>query len=159
MAEENKIVPDARPQPGSSAGSEPLTASDAPDAAQAGSEPAPEPRAPSSAKGLTPGQSVEAVFLERMREAFPERMRKIFSRLREVRNGALTEGSFFRRQRGTGAYWDMIEQLFDVHKRRAGFPEDDLGTNLDTFLRPGFDQATLFDREGHETQSGILATG
>jgi DNA repair photolyase len=92
--------------------------------------------------------SVETVFLERMREAFPERMGKIVSRLREVRNGALTEGAFFRRQRGTGAYWDMIEQLFDVHKRRAGFPEDDLGTNPDTFLRPGFDQATLFDREG-----------
>jgi DNA repair photolyase len=92
--------------------------------------------------------SVEAVFLERMREAFPERVGKIVSRLHEVRNGALTEGAFFRRQRGTGAYWDMIEQLFDVAKRRAGFPEDGLETNLDTFRRPGLDQVTLFDREG-----------
>jgi tetratricopeptide (TPR) repeat protein len=62
MAEENKIVPDARPQPGTP-GSEP--ASEPPEAAQAESAPAPEP--PSSADsssgagprpsaGLTPGQ-------------------------------------------------------------------------------------------------------
>lgn len=91
--------------------------------------------------------SVEAVFLERMNEEFPERIGKILSRLRQVRGGALTEGAFFRRQRGTGAYWDVIEQLFSVAKRRAGFLDHDVGTNLDTFRRPSLDQAALFDRE------------
>jgi len=92
--------------------------------------------------------SVEAVFLQRMKEAFPERMGKLLNRLREVRHDALTEGAFFKRQRGTGVYWDMIEQLFRMAKRRAGFSEDEVGPSLATFRRPGLEQARLFDREG-----------
>lgn len=88
--------------------------------------------------------SVEPVFLERMKEAFPERIGKITSRLREVRGGALTEGRFFRRHTGEGVYWDMIEQLFSVAKRRAGFAEDNASTIPDTFRRPGVEQASLF---------------
>ncbi|MBI3357713.1 MAG: radical SAM protein, partial [Nitrospirae bacterium] len=73
----------------------------------------------------------------------PERIAKIIGRLREVRGGALTEGKFFRRHAGEGVYWDMIEQLFSVARRRAGFTEDD--TRIpDTFRRPGVEQASLF---------------
>jgi DNA repair photolyase len=88
--------------------------------------------------------SVQAVFLERIKEAFPDRIGKILGRLREVRSGALTDGEFFQRQTGTGVYWDMIEQLFSMTKRRAGFNEDDAGAVPDTFRRPGVEQATLF---------------
>lgn len=87
--------------------------------------------------------SVEPVFLERMKAAFPERIGKIISRLREVRGGALTEGEFFRRHAGEGVYWDMIEQLFNIAKRRAGFSENDTRI-LDTFRRPRVEQASLF---------------
>lgn len=88
--------------------------------------------------------SVQPVFLERMKEAFPDRIAKIIGRLREVRGGALTDSEFFQRHTGTGVYWDMIEQLFSMTKRRAGFNEDDAGAVPDTFRRPGFEQATLF---------------
>lgn len=88
--------------------------------------------------------SAQAVFLERMQELFPDRIGKIVSRLREVRSGDLTESAFFRRQRGTGVYWDMVEQLFNVAKRRAGFTDDDGGAMPDTFRRPGGKQAALF---------------
>ncbi|MCP9438356.1 MAG: PA0069 family radical SAM protein [Nitrospira sp.] len=88
--------------------------------------------------------NVETVFLERMRELFPDRIGKIVNRLREVRGGSLTESEFFRRQVGTGAYWEMIEQLFDVARRRAGFPDDDSGSIPDTFRRPGGEQGRLF---------------
>ncbi|MBH0192574.1 MAG: radical SAM protein, partial [Nitrospira sp.] len=54
--------------------------------------------------------SVERVFLERMTEAFPGRIGKIVNRLREIRGGTLTESEFFRRQRGQGTYWNVIEQ-------------------------------------------------
>jgi DNA repair photolyase len=88
--------------------------------------------------------NVEAVFLERMQETFPDRIGKIVSRLREVRGGALTDSQFFLRHRGTGVYWDMVEQLFTVAKRRAGFTDDDAGAMPATFRRPGGEQATLF---------------
>lgn len=88
--------------------------------------------------------SVETVFLDRMREAFPERVGKITNRLREARGGALTDGKFFRRHEGVGIYWDMIEQLFNVAKRRAGFVEEDPSPIPNTFRRPESEQSSLF---------------
>jgi len=81
--------------------------------------------------------SVEPVFLDRMKEAFPERIGKIVHRLREVRGGSLNDSRFFRRQEGTGDYWHMIQQLFTLAKRRAGFQDDDACPVPDTFQRPG----------------------
>ncbi len=92
--------------------------------------------------------SVGPVFLERMKVVFPERIGKITSRLREVRGGALTEGEFFRRHKGRGVYWEMIEQLFSMAKRRAGFVEDEAAPIPDTFRRPCVEQASLFEQEG-----------
>jgi DNA repair photolyase len=91
--------------------------------------------------------SVEPVFLERIKEAFPDRFAKITNRLREVRGGRLSESAFFDRHRGTGIYWQMIQQLFGVARRRAGFDEDEDIEDVipDTFRRPGGAQTTLFD--------------
>ncbi|HJT20636.1 MAG TPA: PA0069 family radical SAM protein [Nitrospira sp.] len=86
---------------------------------------------------------VEHVFLDRMREAFPDRISKITHRIQEVRGGAMTNGSFFTRHRGTGAYWDMVERLFDVAKKRAGFASSDSEIPR-TFRRPGPEQTALF---------------
>jgi DNA repair photolyase len=88
--------------------------------------------------------SAERVFLDRMKEAFPERFDKIVSRLREVRCGKLTESEFFRRHQGEGIYWNVIEQLFEIAKRKAGFPNEGDETIPVTFRRPGADQAALF---------------
>ncbi|NGZ08944.1 MAG: PA0069 family radical SAM protein [Nitrospira sp. LK70] len=88
--------------------------------------------------------SLEPVFLERMREAFPGRIRKITNRLHEVRGGTLTESRFFKRQAGQGPYWELIEQLFALAKRRVGFSEDDMSIIPQTFRRPGTEQVSLF---------------
>lgn len=88
--------------------------------------------------------SVEPVFLDRMREAFPARIGKMTNRLREVRDGALTEARFFKRQSGQGAYWEFIEQLFTLAYRRTGFLEDDVQAIPRTFRRPGREQISLF---------------
>lgn len=88
--------------------------------------------------------SVEPVFLERMREAFPERIAKITNRIREVRGGKLTESEFFTRHEGTGTYWTIIEQLFEVAKRKAGFPDEETDSVPMTFRRPGVEQGVLF---------------
>ncbi|MEY4528078.1 MAG: hypothetical protein RL768_1797 [Nitrospirota bacterium] len=91
--------------------------------------------------------SVESVFLERVKDVFPDRFEKVANRLREVRGGRLSESAFFDRQHGTGTYWQMIERLFQLARRRAGFDGADDELIPDTFRRPGGMQTTLFDRE------------
>ncbi len=88
--------------------------------------------------------SLEPVFLNRIGEAFPERIGKITNRLREVRGGALTESQFFKRQTGEGPYWELIERLFTLARRRAGFAEDVTSAVPKTFRRPGIEQMPLF---------------
>jgi DNA repair photolyase len=88
--------------------------------------------------------TVEPVFIERMAAAFPDRIAKITNRIRDVRGGAISNGAFFDRHRGEGPYWAMIEQLFEVSKRKAGFlalPDERVPS---TFRRPGVEQASLF---------------
>ena len=68
---------------------------------------------------------VETVFLERMRDAFPDRIAKIIHRIQEVRGGSLNDAAFFSRHHGSGTYWRCIEQLFELACRRAGFVSDD----------------------------------
>jgi DNA repair photolyase len=68
---------------------------------------------------------VEAVFLDRMREAFPDRVEKIIHRIQEVRGGSMNDPAFFSRHHGSGTYWRCIEQLFQLGCRRAGFVSDD----------------------------------
>lgn len=65
-----------------------------------------------------------------------------------ITKGALTEGEFFRRHTGKGIYWNMIEQLVSMAKRRAGFAENEAGTIPDTFCRPRVEQIALFNQEG-----------
>jgi hypothetical protein len=88
---------------------------------------------------------VEDVFLERMREALPDRVSKIIHRIQEVRDGALNNSAFFSRHHGSGTYWRFIERLFELGCRRAGFSPDD-SLVPQTFRRPHAQQ-TLFGRE------------
>ncbi len=88
--------------------------------------------------------SVEPVFLERMGRNFPDRITKITNRIKEVRGGKLSDSRFFRRHEGDGTYWQMIERLFEMGRRRAGFPDGEVPPVPDTFRRPGCEQMTLF---------------
>ncbi|MER3424382.1 MAG: radical SAM protein, partial [Nitrospiraceae bacterium] len=51
--------------------------------------------------------NVAPVFLERMTAAFPDRVKKITNRIREMRNGKLSEDEFFKRREGKGPYWEL----------------------------------------------------
>lgn len=88
---------------------------------------------------------VETVFLERMAAAFPERIGKIVNRIKEVRGGKLTEGQFFKRHEGSGTYWNLVEQIFEVSYRKAGFSETALRPVPRSFRRPGPRQLGLFE--------------
>jgi DNA repair photolyase len=88
--------------------------------------------------------NVESVFFERMGRAFPDRVKKIAGRIRDVRAGKLSESGFFTRHEGRGQYWQTIEQLFEVGCRKAGFPAEDDEAIPHTFRRPGPQQTMLF---------------
>jgi DNA repair photolyase len=87
---------------------------------------------------------VEPVFMERMAAAFPDRITKITNRIRDVRGGAISEGAFFERHCGTGPYWAMIEQLFEVSRRKVGLSVLRDETVPATFRRPAVEQTALF---------------
>ena len=89
---------------------------------------------------------VEQVFMERLLEAFPDRMSKILHRIQEVRGGALSDAEFFSRHHGTGTYWRCVEQLFDLGRRRAGFEPDALPVPQ-TFRRPTAQQSLFGEEE------------
>lgn len=89
--------------------------------------------------------NVEPVFLERMAAAFPDRIKKITNRIREVRGGALSDSGFFKRHHGEGTYWRLIEQLFEVNRKKVGFPDDGIRPIPQTFRRLGPEQTLLFE--------------
>jgi DNA repair photolyase len=88
--------------------------------------------------------SVEPVFLERMAALYPDRIQKITNRLREVRGGMLNRTNFFERHTGKGPYATMLEDLFMVSKRKAGFPQISETPPRETFQRPSPQQVSLF---------------
>ena len=75
---------------------------------------------------------------------YPDRIQKITRRLREVRGGMLNRTTFFERHTGKGPYAAMLEDLFRVSKRKAGFPEISETPARQTFQRPTPQQASLF---------------
>jgi len=80
--------------------------------------------------------NVEAVFLERMAQVFPDRIKKIVNRVKEVRGGQLSEKRFFKRHQGQGSTWFTVQQLFDTSYRKAGFPLEVDRPIPNTFRRP-----------------------
>ena len=82
---------------------------------------------------------VMPVFMERMAAEFPDRIAKITNRIRDVRGGAINESAFFDRHRGAGPYWTIIEQLFEVSRRKAGLSALHRVATPHTFRRPGIE--------------------
>jgi len=64
--------------------------------------------------------SVEQVFLQRLREALPQRADRVISRLRDIRGGKLNDSRFGERMRGHGVYWEAITRLFELSAVRCG---------------------------------------
>ena len=94
------------------------------------------------------------VFEERLAQAFPDRARKIWNAIEEMRGGKRNETAWHDRMVGRGPRWKAIESLFDVECRRLGLnaghydaEEDDDPVERDEepspFRRPSA-QAELF---------------
>lgn len=53
---------------------------------------------------------------------FPDRKEKVLSRVREMRGGEINDSRFSMRMRGEGPIADTIKQLFEVTRRKLGYP-------------------------------------
>ncbi|MBI2190404.1 MAG: PA0069 family radical SAM protein [Planctomycetes bacterium] len=88
--------------------------------------------------------NVRTVFLERMEQAFPDRIRRIEARIRDTRGGWLSNPKFFERHRGEGIYWDGLHRLFEISARRLGLEGGFRLPDPSPFRRPGPRQLSLF---------------
>ncbi len=63
-------------------------------------------------------REVREVFDVRLEEVLPARAAKVRNGIREMRGGRANDPRFGSRMRGTGARWETVQQLFDMHVRR-----------------------------------------
>ena len=89
--------------------------------------------------------AVKDIFLERMRRELPDRAKRIESRIRDVRGGALNDPSFGSRMSGKGSYWEIVEQTFRIHATRLGLI-DRAGESPEASDRPLREAAPLASR-------------
>jgi DNA repair photolyase len=86
------------------------------------------------------------VFEERLAEAFPDRARKIWHAIEEMRGGKRNETRFHDRMVGSGPRWEAIEALFEAQCRRLGLntdPGEDADDEPSASCRPS-PQSELF---------------
>jgi DNA repair photolyase len=86
------------------------------------------------------------VFEERLAAAFPDREKKVWSAIAQMRGGKRNESRFGARMGGVGPRWAAVEALFEAEKRRIGFRDDEEPSPPRTarFERPPR-QRSLFD--------------
>lgn len=85
------------------------------------------------------------VFEQRVREAVPGRADKIFSAVRQVRDGQLNEAGFGRRMTGKGPRWRIISKLFETQCKRLGLNERVGAGASEGLKKAGPLQPSLFD--------------
>jgi DNA repair photolyase len=88
--------------------------------------------------------SVEPVFIERLREEFPDRADRVLSALREMRGGELNVSEFGDRMVGQGPRWEIVASLFETHCKRLGIDESERA-EVEPLDGQGKIQPSLFD--------------
>ncbi len=79
---------------------------------------------------------VDQLFVDWLERNFPERRTRILGRIRECRDGGLSDAQYGRRMRGEGVYAEHIRTLFRAAARRAGLDRAWPPLNTAAFRRP-----------------------
>jgi DNA repair photolyase len=79
---------------------------------------------------------VDQLFANWLAESFPARRERVLGRIRECRDGQLSDSAFGRRMRGAGVYAEQIAALFRTAARRAGLDRPLPALNAGAFRRP-----------------------
>jgi DNA repair photolyase len=87
---------------------------------------------------------VRHLFVEWVREHYPDRAEHVLSLLRQMRGGRLNDPRFHSRQRGAGPFADLLHARFERARRATGL-DDETMFELDTnaFRRPRVEKAQL----------------
>ncbi len=88
--------------------------------------------------------AVEPLFLDWVKRVLPERAPKIINRIRETRNGALSEMAFGKRMRGEGETADAINRLFVLYAKKYNLVKRWEGLSTERFVRVVSNQVELF---------------
>lgn len=86
--------------------------------------------------------SVRPVFIERLKEALPDRAERVLNRIRELRGGKLNDSRFGVRMGGEGPYWESIKNLFEMNKLKYGLGDKESIKKSDN---PGDNSSQLFN--------------
>jgi DNA repair photolyase len=79
---------------------------------------------------------------------FPERKAKVWSRIRAMREGRVSDPRFHSRMRGSGVFAEQMHALFALACRRAGLVSDPPPPSTKSFRRPNQPQLSLFSADG-----------
>jgi DNA repair photolyase len=91
--------------------------------------------------------AVKDLFEHWLRCLMPDKADKVLSRIRSIRGGRLNDSQFGRRMRGEGALAQVIQDQFELYRRRFGLPEQAPELSIASFRRPVPVQQRLFDEK------------
>jgi len=83
---------------------------------------------------------VDTLFQSWLAEHYPERAQRVMNRIRDTRDGRISDSTFGRRHRGQGAYAGQISQLFAASARKHGLDGDLPPLSSAAFRRPARDR-------------------
>lgn len=84
--------------------------------------------------------AVEPIFLDWLREHFPDRADKVVQTIREIRDGKLNQSQFGERMRGKGPIAEHIRQTFKVFCKKYGVDQPMGPVDCSQFRIPGQDE-------------------
>ncbi len=87
---------------------------------------------------------VEALFVDWLREAYPQRADKVIHAVQDVRGGRMSDARFGSRMRGEGVRAETISRLFALHCKKLGLATGGMELRSDGFRREAGPQQTLF---------------
>jgi DNA repair photolyase len=88
---------------------------------------------------------VESLFIDWLEREFPGRKDKVLNRLRQMREGKLSDHRFGHRMKGSGTFADTIRFLFKLQCRKLDLNRESGSLDSSQFRRPPKGQLGLFD--------------
>ncbi len=86
------------------------------------------------------------IFSTWLDEHYPQRRDRVLNAVRQMRGGKLYDADFSQRMRGQGAYAQLIQQRFELARRKAGLSaRGNAARRIDLFRVPGRPQQQGFE--------------
>ena len=88
--------------------------------------------------------AVKDLFVEWLQREYPEKSEKVINRIKDVREGKLSNAEFGKRMTGSGEIAESISQLFEVTCKKYGLNERTYRLRKDLFVGKQSDQMDMF---------------